>query len=165
MNQGKDRNAEKGLPRYAEDKEPETVLVEVPEEPEKKPQQRKKKKSGADVRKQLRDYLNRVKDKLDEKAPHSRSPGELLDYLEKLSEYLPERQKRKFRASDERLTMVMLKARLAGRKNLREKITESYRPLVTKKAEHITRPVLMDTFSYLVRISPHGIRIRPSDPL
>jgi hypothetical protein len=46
-----------------------------------------------------------------------------------------------------------LKARLSGRKNLREKITEGYRPQVMKKAEPITRPVLMDTFSYLKDLS------------
>jgi hypothetical protein len=165
------KNGGKGLPRYAKDTpeqaaekpdqkqqakkpEPETSLEEVPEKPIKKRNAEKEKKSGAEVRKELRDYINQVQKKLDE-GPRTttRTPGELLDYLEKLSEYLPERHKRKFRASDERLTMVMLKARLAGRKNLREKITESYRPLVTKKADPITRPVLVDTFSYLKDLS------------
>ncbi len=149
---------EKGLPRYAKEtaekaEEPETTLVEVPEKPLKERNAEKAKKSGSDVRKELRDYLNHVKEKLDDTPRANRSPEELLDYLEKLSEYLPERQKRKFRASDERLTMVMLKARLAGRKNLREKITERYRPRVTGKADPITRSVMVDTFSYLKDLS------------
>ncbi len=110
-------------------------------------------KSAEEVRKELRDYLNHVKEKLGSGPQAKRTPRELLDYLEKLSEYLPERHKRKFRASGERLTMEMLKSRLEGRKGLRDKIVQSYRPQAPQKPDSLTRPLLVDTFSYLKDLS------------
>jgi hypothetical protein len=51
--------------------------------------------------------------------------GALLDYLGKLSEYLPEGEQRKFRASDERLAMESLKSRLSGSPGLVRRISGS----------------------------------------
>jgi hypothetical protein len=137
-----------------------TTLKEVPEEEGLKPEEKAAptpskapKKSGNDVRKELRDYLTHVKEKLEEPPKKAKGPGELLDYLEKLSEYLPERYKRKFRASDERLTLEMLKKRLAGYRGLREKIADTYRPAAPVKKETLTPSRVVDTFSYLKDLS------------
>ena len=45
-------------------------------------------RSSDDVRKELRGYLDGVRDRLDKGGGHA-SPGDLLDYLGKLSDYLP----------------------------------------------------------------------------
>ena len=105
-------------------------------------------KSSDDVRKELRDYLNGVRDRL-EKGGGASNPGDLLDYLGKLSDYLPEREKKRFRGSNERLAMESLKAQLAGKKGLRQKVAESFRPTVPRRKEPMTRSRVVDTFSYL----------------
>jgi hypothetical protein len=134
---------------------PEEMREEEPETAEERPQEPPVSEAKAvnDVRRELRDYLNHVREKLETGPKTDRTPGDLLDYLENLSEYLPERQKRKFRASDVRLTIEMVKSRLAGNRGLREKITGSYRPLAPRKADPLTRPLLVDTFSYLKDLS------------
>ena len=59
-------------------------------------------RTSDDVRNELRQYLNGVKEKLDDAPGGERSlaspsgPADLLDYLEKLSDYLPEREKQRF---------------------------------------------------------------------
>ena len=112
-------------------------------------------RSGEEVRRELRDYLNGVRDKLDgaRQAPSAAGapagPRDLLDYLENLSEYLPERDKKSFRASTQRLAIESLKARLAGKKGLRERVSKRYRPFVSKATAPLSRPRIVDTFSYL----------------
>jgi hypothetical protein len=105
-------------------------------------------RSSDDVRKELRNYLDGVRDRLDKGGGRS-SPGELLDYLGKLSDYLPEREKKRFRGSPERLAMESLKARLAGKKSLRQKVAESFHPAVPRRDMPMTRSRVVDTFSYL----------------
>jgi hypothetical protein len=112
------------------------------------------------LRKQLRDYLDTVKDRLEAGPAQkpaqqaARSPGELLDYLGKLSEYLPERQRNRFRTSNERLAMEMVKSRLAGRKGLRERIRQNHRSAVAPPPRGpLTRPHVVNTFSYLKDLS------------
>ena len=105
------------------------------------------------ARQELRDYLNSVREKLDSGTRKGPTTKDLLDYLEKLSEYLPERQKRRYRASAERLSLQMLKSRLDGHMSLREKITQGGSTQEARKAEPLTRPVLVDTFSYLKDLS------------
>jgi len=109
-------------------------------------------RTGEDVRQELRDYLNGVRGKLDKGAAPSK-PGDLLDYLGKLSDYLPDRDKKRFRGSNERLAMESLKAQLAGKKGLRQKIAESFRPVVPHRKEPMTRSLIVDTFSYLKDLS------------
>jgi tetratricopeptide (TPR) repeat protein len=141
----------------AEVEEAEPVEEPVPAAPERPPEPSEK--PDGDLRKQLRDYINSVKDKLDagpapaERQRTASGPGELLDYLGKLSEYLPERQKSRFRASKERLAMEMVKSRLAGRRGLRDRIRENYRPLAPRDSAPLTRPHVLDTFSYLKDLS------------
>jgi hypothetical protein len=105
-------------------------------------------RSSDDVRKELRSYLNGVRDRLD-KGGGRASPGELLDYLGKLSDYLPEREKKRFRGSTERLAMESLKARLAGKTGLRQKVAENFHPTVARPQKPMTRSRVVDTFSYL----------------
>jgi hypothetical protein len=106
-------------------------------------------RTGDDVRRELRDYLNGVRDKLDSHPPAPASPRDLLDYLKNLSDYLPDRDKRNFRTSTERLAIESLKARLAGGKGLRETVSKRYRPLVPRMKTPLSRPRIVDTFSYL----------------
>jgi len=110
-------------------------------------------RTGEDVRQELRDYLNGIRDKLDKGAVPPSKPGDLLDYLGKLSDYLPESDKKRFRGSNERLAMESLKAQLAGKKGLRQKIAESFRPVVPHRKEPMTRSLIVDTFSYLKDLS------------
>ena len=78
-------------------------------------------RTSDDVRNELREYLNGVKNRLD-------GPADLLDYLGKLSDYLPEREKQGFLGSTEHLAMESLKSQLAGNRGLRQKIAERFRP-------------------------------------
>ena len=73
--------------------------------------------------------------------------ADLLDYPETLSEYLPERDRRSFRASSQRLAIESIKARLAGRKGLRESVSRRYAPPAAPAP--LSRPRIVDTFSYL----------------
>jgi len=107
------------------------------------------KRSSDDVRKELRDYLNGVRDRLDKGAAAPTSPVDLLDYLGKLSDYLPEREKKRFRGSNERLAMESIKARLAGKKGLRQKVAASFPQAPSRRKEPMTRSLVVDTFSYL----------------
>jgi hypothetical protein len=101
------------------------------------------------VRKELRDYLNGVRDKLDKGEGTPTGPSDLLDYLGKLSDYLPENEKKRFRGSNERLAMESLKARLAGKQGLRKRVAESLRPVVPRRKGPMTPSLVVDTFSYL----------------
>jgi hypothetical protein len=109
-------------------------------------------RSSDDVRNELRQYLNGVRERLEEVpalAPSPAGPADLLDYLEKLSDYLPEQEKQRFLESDERLAMESLKAKLAGRKGLRQSIMERFHPAAPGRRKPLTRPLVVDTFSYL----------------
>jgi hypothetical protein len=81
------------------------------------------------------------------------NPVPLLDYLKKLSEYLPEGERKRFRGSSERLAIEALKARLAGRRGLREKIAEKFRFFAPRRKEPMTRSLVVDTFSYLKELA------------
>ncbi len=105
-------------------------------------------RSSDEVRKELRDYLNGVRGRLD-KGKGRGSPGDLLDYLGKLSDYLPDRERKKFRGSNERLAMESLKTRLAGGRGLRQKVAEHFRPAAAGPGARMTRSRVVDTFSYL----------------
>ncbi len=106
-------------------------------------------RSSDDVRKELRDYLNGVRGRLENSEGTPANPGDLLDYLGKLSDYLPEREKKRFRGSNERLAMESLKARLAGKRGLRQKVAASYPAVGAGKKQPMTRSRVVDTFSYL----------------
>ncbi len=123
-----------------------------PAAPEHPPETR----TSDDVRKELRQFLNGVMEKLDEApaggtaVPESPAgPADLLDYLEKLSDYLPDREKQLFLGSEERLAMESLKSKLAGRKGLRQAIAERFPAGASGRKEPLTRPLVVDTFSYL----------------
>jgi len=128
------------------------VEWDEPEE-EQPPPTGKPARTGEDVRQELRDYLDGVRDKLDKGGPPPSKPGDLLDYLGKLSDYLPDRDKKRFRGSNERLAMESLKAQLAGKKGLRQKVADSFRPVVPHRKEPMTRSLIVDTFSYLKDLS------------
>ncbi|HTP58955.1 MAG TPA: hypothetical protein VMM82_08560, partial [Spirochaetia bacterium] len=112
-------------------------------------------RTSDDVRNELREYLNGVKEKLDAvpAAPASAAgppgPADLLDYLEKLSDYLPQHEKQRFLDSDVRLAMESLKSKLVGRKGLRQSIAERFHPAASGRGKPLTRPLVVDTFSYL----------------
>jgi len=139
---------------------PQPVEWEEPEEEQPLPMEmrqngepEKPARTGEDVRQELRDYLDGVRDKLDKGTAPPSKPGDLLDYLGKLSDYLPDRDKKRFRGSNERLAMESLKAQLAGKKGLRQKVADSFRPVVPHRKEPMTRSLIVDTFSYLKDLS------------
>jgi len=76
-----------------------------------------------------------------------RRTGALLDYLAKLSEYLPEREKSRFQSGDVRLSLERIRSRLAGGHSLAKTIERRYHPPVATGP--LTRPLLFDAFSYL----------------
>ena len=45
--------------------------------------------------------------------------------------------------------MESLKVQLAGKKGLRRKIADQYKPAVPRRKEPMTRSMVVDTFSYL----------------
>jgi hypothetical protein len=114
---------------------------------------------ATDARKEMRDYLKGVRERLEAKPVEAssagpvvlpgngRKTGALLDYLAKLSEYLPEREKSRFQASDVRLSMELIRSRLAGGHGLARTIDERYHPPAATGP--LTRPLLFDAFSYL----------------
>lgn len=71
----------------------------------------------------------------------------MLDYLAKLSEYLPERERSRFQGSDMRLSLERIRSRLSGGHGLAKTIDERYHPPVATGP--LTRPLLFDAFSYL----------------
>jgi hypothetical protein len=173
MNLQEEPAPSRGLPRYAEDRAAEEAPEQFePGQPAARPEpardaskptpeQRagdkrtgdrrtgRDRRTGDEARRELRDYLNGVRDKLDSHPSAPADPRDLLDYLGNLSEYLPERDKKSFRASTERLAIESLKARLAGKKGLRETVSKRYRPLVPRMKAPLSRPRIVDTFSYL----------------
>lgn len=114
-------------------------------------------KSAGDVRKELQDYLAKVKDKLEkdrrdaERAQQPeklKAPG-LLDYLGKLADHLPNGVKSQFQESDERLRMEVLKSKLFGRRGLRKK-AETRDPVAgSAPPPRLTRSKIADTFGYM----------------
>ncbi len=112
-----------------------------------------------DLRQQMRDYINGVRERLEARPaePQPTGPlvlpenghqtGALLDYLAKLSEYLPEREKTRFHRSDVQLSMERIRSRLSGGRGLTTTIDERYHPPVATGP--LTRPLLFDAFSYL----------------
>jgi hypothetical protein len=137
-------------PKPAE--EPEAELEPVTEEAGQEPgaaAEADTARSSNDVRKELRDYLDGIRGRLDKTPAKPSNPGDLLDYLGKLSDYLPEREKKRFKGSNERLAMEALKAQLAGKKGLRQKVAESFHPASSRRKEPMTRSLVVDTFSYL----------------
>ena len=63
------------------------------------------------------------------------NPAELFEYLERLTQFLPEQQKTNYLQSDARLKIQYLKARLQGREGIRNKIEKKFHP-------EAARPVL-----------------------
>jgi len=110
-------------------------------------------RTSEDVRKELREFLDSVRERLDETPSGPSSPAGLLDYLEKLSDYLPEQERKRFLGSKERLAMESLKSRLAGRKGLRSAVAERFGSSAPRGREPLTRPLVVDTFSYLKDLS------------
>ena len=111
-------------------------------------------RSGEDVRRELRDYLDGVREKLGPDGTAAggatpSSPRDLLDYLGKLSDYLPEREKKRFQGSNERLAMESLKAQLAGKPGLRRKVAEAFPSVAPRRKAPMTRSLVVDTFAYL----------------
>ena len=110
-------------------------------------------RTSEDVRRELREFLDSVREKLDETPSGPSSPAGLLDYLEKLSDYLPEQERKRFLGSKERLAMESLKSRLAGKKGLRMAVAEKFGMAAPRTKEPLTRPLVVDTFSYLKDLS------------
>jgi len=114
-------------------------------------------KTAGDTRQELKDYLAKVKDKLEKdrrdaeraKAPEKlKAPG-LLDYLGKLADHLPNGVKSRFQESDERLRMEVLKSKLFGRRGLRKKATTREPAGAPAAPVGLTRKKITDTFGYM----------------
>jgi len=108
-----------------------------------------------EVRKELRDYISGVRQRLNGAPGQPANPGALLDYLAKLSDYLPESERRRFKGSTERLTMEYLKAQLAGKRGLRKSIGQKFPPGGHEPKEPLSRSRVVETFSFLSGMANH----------
>lgn len=134
----------------AESQEPER-----PEKPQEKPGEGAK--ASSDLRKELQDYLAKVKNKLDddrrseerEQEPDKLKAPALLDYLGKLANHLPNGVRSRFQESDERLRMEVLKSKLFGRRGLWKRAA-TVDPAGLKAGQVRLSPrKIADTFSYM----------------
>ena len=114
---------------------------------------------ASDIRKELRDYIDGVRRRLEArpveaaaagpgmKPENGHKTGALLDYLTKLSEYLPEREKSRFLGSDVRRSMERIRSWLSGGRGPAKTTDGRHHP--PAEARPLTRPLLFDAFSYL----------------
>jgi hypothetical protein len=113
----------------------------------------------SDIRKELRDYIDGIRKRLEAqpvealpagppmKAENGHKTGALLDYLAKLSEYLPEREKTRFQGSDVRRSMERIRSWLSGGRGPAKTTDGRHHP--PAETRPLTRPLLFDAFSYL----------------
>jgi len=151
-----------GLPRFVRD----AAETGQPAQPAEAGEQPPSAPAGAsaeagsrkDLRQRLKDFLGRVRRRLDERseqetpddaqgklpageqtpagekaaAPPSeakaRPPDGLFSYLEELAHYLPEQEKASFLHSDARLKIEYIKSKLQGNEGIKKRIETSYRP-------------------------------------
>lgn len=130
-------------------------LTPAAEEPDLPP-------TAGDARKELHDYLAKVKGALDRDrrsddrggpATQQRAPG-LLDYLGKLADHLPDEARSRFQESDERLRMEVLKSKLFGRRGLRERAV-GQQPQDAGPGAAPSAPGIADTVGYMKDLAGH----------
>jgi tetratricopeptide (TPR) repeat protein len=135
------------------------------QEDRRKGERRQTEKGEGSARQELKDYLAGVRKKLAEKEKEegAKNPVELLDYLGKLTDYLPESKKSDFRQSDARLKMEYLKSRLAGKEGLKKRIDKDKTPVSSRKKDNaaVSREKIKKTFAFLKDLTvfhpDHGI--------
>jgi hypothetical protein len=135
---------------------PEPEDLETLEEVREQPAAESEEPEGK-LRQQLRRYIRGVRERLEALPPatpvaeagpkleDTRATGALLDYLAKLSEYLPERERSRFLESDVQLSIERLRSHLSGRHG-QAGISDELPRVATAP---LTRLVLLDAFSYL----------------
>ena len=64
----------------------------------------------------------------------AKQAGGLVNYLEELTEYLPDKRKSSFRHSDARLKIEYIKSRLQGRSGIKSHIESSFAPKTDRSA-------------------------------
>ena len=89
----------------------------------------------------------------EEKPPVS--PVGVLDYLERLTRYLPEDERRRYLESDMKLKLSAVRSRLEGRKGLREEIESRYAGPSVKSADGISGTKLKGTFEFIRGLSKY----------
>ncbi|GAG95510.1 unnamed protein product, partial [marine sediment metagenome] len=143
---------EEGLPRFARDT-PETEAYTAPRGEEAEPQ--------SDIRRELKDYVNGVKQKLDaqesqeevrSEKTEEKEPAGLINYLEELTDYLPEQEKSSFLHSDARFKLEYLKLKLDGGQGIKKQIETQFPSASIKSStvpNKVTPTQIAGAFSYM----------------
>ncbi len=131
----------------------------------RKGERRQTEKGEGSARQELKDYLAGVRKKLAEKEKEqgNKNPAGLLDYLGKLTDYLPESMKCDFRQSDAHLKMEYLKSKLTGKEGLKKRIEgdKFHVPSRKKDGVVVSRQNIKKAFAFLKKLTAfhpdHGI--------
>ncbi len=75
------------------------------------------------------------------------NPAELFEYLERLTQFLPQQQKTNYFQSDARLKIQYLKARFQGREGIRNKIEKYFHPEAVRSV--LSAQKIRSAFSYI----------------
>jgi hypothetical protein len=130
-------------------------------------------KAAGGTRQKLKDYLDKVREKLEAPlpganaaAPDSGPPEAMpaapsaegpLALLEELGEYLPkrepERRKNVFMRSDARMKLDYLKSRLEGHKGIRQRIEQDYSP--DSSTGSVSLQKVADAFIFIKELAGH----------
>ena len=122
--------------------EPEPEEVPEPEEPQEPP-----------LEEEPDPLPEPSEEEAEEKPPLS--PVGVLDYLERLTRYLPEEDRRRYLESDMKLKLSAVRSRLEGRKGLREEIESRYAGPADKSVDGISGTKLKGTFEFLRGLSKY----------
>jgi hypothetical protein len=77
----------------------------------------------------------------------------LMNYLEELTEYLPERRKSSFLHSDARLKIEYIKSRLQGRSGIKNQIESKFTPRVTSSS--LDAGKIAETFDFMKNLASY----------
>ena len=93
------------------------------------------------------------------------SPASLVNYLEELTEYLPEKRKSSFLHSDARLKIEYIKSKLQGRSGIKNQIESRYVPRVegaakgkidsTAEGSSLDAAKIAETFDFMKNLASH----------
>ena len=76
-----------------------------------------------------------------------------MNYLEELTEYLPERRKSSFLHSDARLKIEYIKSRLQGRSGIKNQIENKFTPQVPSSSLDVGK--IAETFDFMKNLASY----------
>jgi len=76
-----------------------------------------------------------------------------MNYLEELTDYLPERRKSSFLHSDARLKIEYIKSRLQGRSGIKNQIESKFTPQVQSSSLDVGK--IAETFDFMKNLASH----------